>query len=172
MVRVFAGGLLLVAACVALPACATYEDDLATGQRAFEASEHERALAILRVLEPDFVRLSLPERARYAYLRGMTDYRIGYKADARHWLAVASAIEDKTPDSLPPEWAKRLGDSLKELNEDVYSGGIASLSDTAEPPKAKATDEDEPPEDTSKTPVDAQKKGAVRDSSSAPAKAP
>jgi hypothetical protein len=149
MVRAFAAGVLLFAASTALPACATYQDDLATGQRAFEASEHERALAIFRVLEPDLSRLTLADRAHYAYLRGMTDYRIGYKADARHWLAMALAIEAKTPGSLPPDWSKRLGDSLNELNEDVYTGGIASLSNTGEPTKAKASDDEEAPTDDS-----------------------
>ena len=98
------------------------------GQRAFEQSEHERALAIFRALERDTGRLPVVGRAHYAYLRGMTDYRIGYKGDARHWLAVASAIERQTPGSLPPEWEKRLAESLQELNEEVYSGGTASLS--------------------------------------------
>jgi hypothetical protein len=103
------------------------------------------------VLEADVQQLSLTDRAHYAYLRGMTDYRIGYKADARHWLALAAAIEEKTPGSLPADWTKRLGDSLKELNEDVYTGGFASLSDTGEPTKAKASPSaDVPVEDESK----------------------
>ena len=43
-----------------LAACATYHDDLARGERAFDASEDERALAIFRVLEPDKSRLPRP----------------------------------------------------------------------------------------------------------------
>jgi hypothetical protein len=121
--------------------CSTYQDDLARGERAFEASEHERALAIFRSLEPDTGRLTEPERAHYAYLRGMTDYRIGYKSEARHWLAVAAAIEQQTPNSLPPEWTKRMNDSLKELNEAIFTGGIEALTNTAEA-KAKAADEE------------------------------
>ena len=108
--------LLALAALLAPAACATYHDDLARGERAFDAKEHERALAIFRVLETDTDRLSDAERAHYAYLRGMTDAHIGYKAEARHWLSLAAALEQHTPGSLPPEWAKRLGDSLKELN--------------------------------------------------------
>jgi hypothetical protein len=135
--------LLAFAFALALGGCATYQDALSSGQRAFEASEHERALAIFRSLEPDTVRLSPPERARYAYLRGMTDYRIGYKADARHWLSIASAIEQQRPGGLPDDWAKRMASSLKELNEDVYSAGIEALSDVAAP-KSKATDETAP----------------------------
>ena len=128
--------------------CTTYQDDLARGERAFEASEHERALAIFRSLENDTGRLSDPERAHYAYLRGMTDYRIGYKAEARHWLAIAAAIEQATPNSLPSEWTKRLTESLKELNEEVFTAGIESLTNSVET-KAKATSgDDEAPADS------------------------
>src|SRR5438309_9978969 len=108
--------------------CATYEDALLRSERAFEQSEHERALAILRALEPDMVRLSVVGRAHYAYLRGMTDYRIGYRAEARHWLGVASAMDQQTPGALPPDWEKRMNESLRDLSEQVYASGIESLS--------------------------------------------
>ena len=71
----------------------------------------------------------------------MTDYRIGYKAEARHWLCVAAALEQQTPGSLPEEWTKRMTESLKELNEEVFTAGIESLSNTAAA-KGKATEED------------------------------
>jgi hypothetical protein len=128
-----------------VPACATYQDELASGQRAFEASEHDRALAIFRALEPDTSRLSPSERAHYAYLRGMTDFRIGYQAEARHWLSVAAALEQQAPGSLPADWTKRLGESLKELNEEVYTAGIEALSNTGSPkskPDDTSTDSD------------------------------
>jgi hypothetical protein len=115
--------------------CATYHDDLARGERAYEASEHERALAIFRVLEPDIDRLTPAERAHYAYLRGMTDFRIGYKAEARHWLSLAAALEQRTPGSLPADWTPRLNESLKQLNEEVYTAGVESLGNTATGPK-------------------------------------
>jgi hypothetical protein len=141
--QLFALGLLLAgSSSVALIACATYGNDLATGQRAFEQSEHERALAIFRALEPDIGRLSLVERAHYAYLRGMTDYRIGYRSEARHWLALASALDQKTPGSLPPDWEKRMSESLKELNEEVYSGGISLLSSSPAIQNATTNDGD------------------------------
>jgi hypothetical protein len=128
--RLFAIGCRLLAgfSWLALVACATYDEDLMRGQRAFEQSEHERALAIFRALEPDTTRLSVVGRTHYAYLRGMTDYRIGYRSEARHWLAVASAMAQETPGSLPPDWEKRMGESLRELNEEVFTGGIESLS--------------------------------------------
>jgi hypothetical protein len=122
-------------------ACNSYADALSRGQRAFEQSEHERALAIFRALEPDVHRLSIDDRAHYAYLRGMTDYRIGYKAEARHWLALAAAIEHQTPESLPADWSKRMTESLRELDDAVYTGGIASLSNTPAPPKRAGEEE-------------------------------
>lgn len=123
-----------------LAGCATYQDDLARGQRAFEGSEDERALAIFRVLEPDTSHLSESDRAHYAYLRGMTDYRIGYKSEARHWLSIAAAMVKQTPEVLPEDWAKRMNDALKELNEAVYAAGTEALTNT---PGQKAKGDDD-----------------------------
>jgi hypothetical protein len=134
---------LLLVTVLGVTACNTYADALSRGQRAFEQSEHERALAIFRSLEPDVYRLSVDDRAHYAYLRGMTDYRIGYKAEARHWLSIAAAIEHQTPGALPADWSKRLTESVKDLNDSVYTGGIASLSNTPSPPKRAGEDEGE-----------------------------
>jgi hypothetical protein len=113
-----------------LAGCTTYQDDLARGQRAFEGSEDERALAIFRILEPDTSHLTDTDRAHYAYLRGMTDYRMGYKSEARHWLSMAAAMAKETPDVLPEDWAKRMNDALKELNEAVYAAGTEALTNT------------------------------------------
>jgi hypothetical protein len=147
--------VLGVASMLGGSACNSYGDALSRGQRAFEQSEHERALAIFRALEPDVERLSVNERAHYDYLRGMTDFRIGYKAEARHWLALAAAIEKRTPDSLPEDWRRRLGEALKDLNDFVYTGGIASLSNTPAPSdKAGESDDrdDEAPPPSSPPP--------------------
>jgi hypothetical protein len=141
--RAPARSLLLASILASLsgPACATYHDELTRGEEAFEASEHERALAIFRALEPDTDRLSVPDRAHYAYLRGMTDYRIGYKAEARHWLSLATALEQATPGSMPAEWTKRMSEAVKELNEEVYAAGVESLSN-AGPTRSKVNEED------------------------------
>jgi hypothetical protein len=133
-----------------LAGCATYQDDLARGQRAFEGSEDERALAIFRVLEPDTSRLSDTDRAHYSYLRGMTDYRMGYKSEARHWLSIAAAMAKQTPDVLPEDWAKRMNDALKELNEAVFAAGTEALTNTPSD-KGKA-DDDSSGSDTKKNP--------------------
>jgi hypothetical protein len=120
-------------ALVGLVGCATHATELTRGQRAYEQGEDDRALAVLRALEPDVERLRGTERARYWYLRGMTDYRLGYKADARHWLALALAAERTTPGSLSADWVATLTDSLNDLDAAVYQGGIASLFDGGPP---------------------------------------
>lgn len=107
---------------LALAGCATYREDLYRGQRLYEENQYERALALWRVLETDTDSLSFNEQARYAYLRGMTDYRLGFRADSRHWLAVAKAIEQEHTGGLSPEWKQRLDESLEDLNKDVYGG--------------------------------------------------
>ncbi|HSQ64369.1 MAG TPA: hypothetical protein VLM85_14195 [Polyangiaceae bacterium] len=119
--------------------CATYHDELVRGQQDYEKNDHERALAVFRALEPDQSHFDVTDQARYGYLRGMTDYRIGYRADARHWLMVAKAVDDEHPDALPAEWKTRLVTTLKELNDEVYGGGIASLTND----KRKASKEKE-----------------------------
>jgi hypothetical protein len=136
-----------VVAAGGLTACHTYQDDLARSQRAFEHADYERALAIFRALEPDLAnQFSLQEQAQYAYLRGMTDYRIGYKVDARHWLAVAHAIDASSSGMLPGDWSARLKETLGELNEQVYTGGVDTLSESqAEAAKAKPAAEKKKP---------------------------
>jgi hypothetical protein len=141
---------LMASLAFAAVGCSTYRDDLARSQKAYEQNQHERALALFRMLEPDIRLLSDSERAQYAFLRGMTDYRIGYRADARHWLMLAKALEVMTPNSLAVDWKARLDEALGELNEAVYSGGTEALTNTMKradepPPKppGKKT-EDEP----------------------------
>jgi hypothetical protein len=132
------------AALAALAACTTYQDDLARGQKAFESHDYDRSLAIFRPLEGDIASLSPEERTHYAYLRGMTDYRIGFRADARHWLAIARTLEQETPGVLVPDWKRRMNDALTEMNEAVYTTGVRSLVDdesagTSEDSKAHAS---------------------------------
>jgi len=116
-----------------LGACVTYREDLNRGQRLYEENQYERALALFRNLELDSDSLSRNDQARYAYLRGMTDYRLGFRSHARHWLAIAEATEQEHPGGLNPEWKERLTKSLLELNQEVYrGGGFEKQSGTAE----------------------------------------
>lgn len=118
---------------IALGACATYREDLNRGQRLYEENEYEHALAIWRMLETDMDSLDQTDQSRYAYLRGMTDYRLGFRPDARHWLAIAKAIEQEHPGGLSPQWKQRLDEALADLNRDVYGGAeaVATTQSTA-----------------------------------------
>jgi len=119
--------LLAIAVCPV--ACATYREELNRGQRLYEDNQYEHALALWRILEDDVDSLSPSDRARYAYLRGMTDYRLGFRADSRHWLGVAKATDQMHAGSLSAAWEERLDQSLTDLNQDVY--GAAEKNDAA-----------------------------------------
>jgi hypothetical protein len=132
---------LIVTLALCVGACATYRDDLNRAQRLYEENEYERALAIFRILEQDTDSLSLNDQARYAYLRGMTDYRLGFRPHARHWLALAKATEQEHPGGLIPIWKDRLDEALADLNRDVY-GGSENID------RSKQGAKDAPAEDT------------------------
>ena len=118
--------------------CATYREDLNRGQRLYDENQYDRALAIWRILEEDRDSLSLTDQARYAYLRGMTDLSLGFRGDARHWLAIAKAIEQEHPGGLKPDWKTRLEEKLDDLNRDVY-GGADDLSQSESTVSEKKT---------------------------------
>lgn len=101
-------------------ACSNYRDQLQRGQGYYEQNQYEAALAIWRNLEPDQSALTRPQMVRYCYLRGMTDFRLGYRDDARYWLGLAKAAIPAGEPALQPDEAKRLEETLAELNADVY----------------------------------------------------
>jgi len=121
--------VLLLATALWPVGCATYREDLNRGQRMYEENQYEHALALFRALEEDTDSLSPSDRARYAYLRGMTDYRLGFRADSRYWLALAKATDKSHAGSLSAAWEERLEQSLTDLNQDAY--GAAENSDAS-----------------------------------------
>lgn len=127
-----------------LVGCATYRDDLARGQHYYDLNQFDNALSVWRMLERDWDSLNDGEQSRYAYLRGMTDYRMGYRADARHWLAISKAIAEQHPGGLDAQSIAQLDQALTKLNDAVYSAGpptsqLAAGSElTNEPPAAQA----------------------------------
>lgn len=145
-------------ASVALVACSTYQDHLNRSQRYYDENEYENALAVLRVMEPDVDSLSWPDRARYAYVRGMTDYRLGYRSHARYWLGISQAIESQHPPALNEQSKARAQEALSDLNRDVYGGdappaeaspavaedGTSAPASTAVPPASDTQQEPQP----------------------------
>lgn len=150
--------ILLLCSSALAAGCATYAQDLNRARGHYEANRYEQALALFRVLEHDLDSFSIPEQAQYAYLRGMTDYRLaglapqgtgvadprkGYRDNARHWLGLAAAIEKSTPGGITREQKILLNETLTELNRDVYGGAEVlpdSSTPTAEPAPAAPVD--------------------------------
>lgn len=142
--------VIVPALALALSACSTYRDHLNRGQRLYDENEYEHALALFRSIEPDTDSLSFNDQARYAYLRGMTDYRLGFRPDARHWLAIAKAVDQDHPGGLSAEWKSRTEDALNDLNKEIFGGAesIDSASTAVEhthAPKDDAPASDTPP---------------------------
>jgi hypothetical protein len=133
LTRASRGPLIPLALALVLAGCNTYREELLRSQHAFEQNQHERALGLLRDLEDDVPRLSMPEHAQYAYLRGMTDYRMNQRNDARHWLSIAKAYDDNSPGVLPTDWKARMKDALDEMNGVVYDDGLPALASSRKP---------------------------------------
>ena len=123
--------LSLGALSLALASCVTYTETLNRGQRHFQANEYEQALAIWRVLERDIDSLPPGDRARYAYFRGMTDYRMSLRDDARHWLAMARAYDQAVPGGIEEAWRERMKEALKDLEGDLRRGDTVARAPDA-----------------------------------------
>ncbi len=114
----------LLGSCLSLlVGCATYHDDLERGQHYYDLNQYNNALSVWRILEVDWDSLTYAEQARYAFLRGMTDYRMGYRADARHWLAMSKAVAQHHPGGLDAKSLAQLEQALTEFNAAVYAMG-------------------------------------------------
>jgi len=129
-------GTLLCGVTGLLLGCQNYGDQLQRAQSYYERNQYEMALSVVRHLESDQDSLSQSELVRYCYVRGMTDYRLGYKEDARYWLGLAQASIVHSPGSLQEEEAKRLKESLDELNGPIF--GIETPSESSAPASESA----------------------------------
>jgi len=126
----------LLGCCAWLSACGGERGALLRGQTYYEDNQYERALSIWRELERNEGELSPTDFARYAYLRGMTDYRLGYHQDARHWLAMAKVGEREHPGGLDGAWLPRLDGALAALDRQMFgtSAGSADSVQSIEAP--------------------------------------
>jgi hypothetical protein len=127
----FAVVCVMLASLSPLAGCATFESDLQRSEDHFQHDEHEKALANLRALENDWTSFSVRDQARYCYLRGMTDLRLGFISDARHWLAVAQQIDKEHPGALLDKERRAMDDKLAGLNEVIWNGDVLPID---EPP--------------------------------------
>ncbi len=118
--------------CLGALGCETYRDQLSRSQGYYEQNQYELSLAVLRNVENDQDSLSSAERVRYCYLRGMTDYRLDYRTDARYWLGMSRAAEARAQGALNADELTRLDQALADLN--------ATLFGTTQSSDPKATD--------------------------------
>jgi hypothetical protein len=124
--------------------CAGYGDALARGQGYYEDNQYERALSLWRDLDRRQAAFAPTERVRYAYFRGMTDYRLGYRADARHWLAIAKAGDADGSRELGAAWRERLDGALVDLERETFGirpDGSDVIQTIELAPEAAASDE-------------------------------
>lgn len=98
----------------ALAGCSTYLDDLRRAQDAFSAARYEEAEVWLYDLEPELGRMGTEERATYYYLAGMSAYRIGHRARARHALALCREESLRVP-SFSEQWLHNMHNALDDL---------------------------------------------------------
>lgn len=95
--------------------CAAIREDMQRAEASYEAARYEDTLVWLRDLEDDAPSMDLTLRARYFYLRGMTEYRLGNRSDALHYLAVAREVASEEGADLRPEWRQIMERTLQEL---------------------------------------------------------
>lgn len=100
---------------VGLLGCAAVADDMRRAEASYEQARYEDALVWLGDLENDAPSMDLEMRARYFYLRGMTEHRLGHRADALHYLAVAREVAGERGVGLRPEWRQIMERTLNEL---------------------------------------------------------
>lgn len=120
---------------VVLAGCATYAKDLDRAQRHYDDNEFAKALAVLRVLGEDEAALGEADRVRFAYLRGMTDYRLAslsaatertqdatFRGCARDWLAIAARGMKKHPQALSADEQARAARALAVVANEPHPG--------------------------------------------------
>lgn len=86
------------------------------GIDAYEHGEYPAALQRFVEVEGDQGALDAAGQVRYLAYRGLTDYRLGQKAEAKALLSKAKRAYDAgSPLALPPQIATEMDAALKEL---------------------------------------------------------
>jgi hypothetical protein len=122
-------GLVALASCL-LFGCAAVSDDLRRAEEAFNNNYYEDALTWLVDLEDDAAGMDDQSAARYYYLRGRTEYLLGHRGNALHYLAVAREVAGDQGAGLRPEWRQQMDRTLEELTP---------RTGTHRPPDAEST---------------------------------
>jgi len=108
-------------------ACTSIAKDLDTVGALYRDARYEAASAWLAQLKLDTTSMSLRERAKFHYLRGMTAYRLYDYPEAAHELALAASAVAATGDALTDAQRGMLDQTLAEVALSTsYASGAAS----------------------------------------------
>lgn len=107
--------LLALSSFVVVLGCAATASEMRRAEDAYDQARFDHARTWLIDLEDDAPAMSVPMRARYFYLRGMSEYRLGHRLDALHYLEVAKEIVGDDQRLLEQEQRELLERTLAEL---------------------------------------------------------
>lgn len=107
-------GLLVALSC--LGGCASWTNEIRQAERAYDEARPDAALAWLDVVgDDDLGRMEVQDRARYLYIRGMTEFRLGRRDDALYHLALAREVAGTDGVGLRQEQRDLMARTLSEL---------------------------------------------------------
>ncbi|MFT3923036.1 MAG: hypothetical protein QM778_10910 [Myxococcales bacterium] len=95
--------------------CAALRDDLRHAEQAFSEARYENAQTWLTDLEPNVPEMDRELRSRFYYLSGMTAFRTGERARAKHYLALCREEAGDAGVGLTPDWRTNLAVTLRDL---------------------------------------------------------
>jgi hypothetical protein len=98
-----------------LTGCGAALSDLGRAEHDYEDARYEAALEWLEDLENHATAFDEPNRVRYFYLRGMTEYRLDHRPQALHYLALASEMAGEDHVGLDEEQSELVARTLTEL---------------------------------------------------------
>jgi len=106
----------LVLSALVLTGCTTWSQEIRQAEVAYDEARPDAALAWLDVVGDDNLgRMELSDRARYLYVRGMTEFRLGRRDDALYHLALAREVSGGDGVGLRREQRELMNRTLGEL---------------------------------------------------------
>lgn len=106
---------LAVLLAIVLGGCAATASEMRRAEEAYEQARFDAARTWLVDLEDRAPSMDDAMRARYFYLRGMSEYRVGNRLAALHYLAVARELTGERARGLREEQQQLLAGTLEEL---------------------------------------------------------
>lgn len=99
-----------------LTGCTTWTQEIRQAELAYDEARPDAALAWLDVVSDDNLgRMDVTDRARYLYIRGMTEFRLGRRDDALYHLALAREVSGGDGVGLRREQRELMNRTLTEL---------------------------------------------------------